>query len=206
MHIEFIDLLRCPRPHEETWLVAAFYRMTGRVVLEGKLGCHICGAEYAIRDGIAFFRERGGEASVVDGGDIEAPDAATRIAAFLDLARPGALAVLTGSWANASDAVASLTSARVIALNSASPTSNEGVLQVESDLPLPLASHSLDGIALDSKWSTNEMLEEAARALRPRGRLLASSRLELSGKFGELARDADYVVAEYIGDLVSLRR
>ena len=175
MHIEFIDLLRCPRPHEETWLVAAFYRMNGRVVLEGKLGCHVCGAEYSIRDGIAFFREQSGDASFVDRRDIEASDAAMRIAAFLDLARPRALALLTGDWANGSDAVASLTSARVIALNAAVMSDQESVLQIESNLPLPLANHSLDGIALDSKWSTNEMLEEAARLLRPRGRLLAAS-------------------------------
>jgi hypothetical protein len=180
--------------------------MNGRVVLEGKLGCHVCGAEYAIHDGIAFFRERRDQASVADAREIVAPDAAMRIAAFLDLVRPGSLALLTGRWGNASDAVAALTSARVIALNSASTTSNEGVLQIESDLPLPLASHSLDGIALDRTVSTSEMLEEASRLLRPRGRLLAASSLELSGKFSELARDANYVVAEYIGDLVSIHR
>ena len=31
-----IDLLRCPREHEETWLVAAFNRMEGRFIVEGK--------------------------------------------------------------------------------------------------------------------------------------------------------------------------
>ena len=206
MHIEFIDLLRCPRPHEETWLVAAFYRMNGRMVLEGKLGCHVCGAEYPIRDGIAVFREQERAAPFGNRRDSEAPDTAMRIAAFLDLARPGALALLTGDCANASDAVAALTSSRVIALNAALRTSDEGVLQIESDPPLPLANHSLDGLALAPPDSTGEMMEEASRLLRPRGRLLAASGLQLSGKFSELARDADYVVAEYIGELVSIRR
>jgi len=206
MHIEFIDLLRCPRPHEETWLVAAFYRLNGRLVLDGKLGCHVCGAEYPIHDGIAFFREYGGAAPLGNRGESEAPDAAMRIAAFLDLARPGSLALLVGDWADASDAVAALTSSRVIALNARLRTSDESVLQIDSNPPLPLASHSLDGIALDPASSTREMMEEASRLLRPRGRLLAASGLELNGKFSELARDGDYVVADYIGDLVSLRR
>jgi uncharacterized protein YbaR (Trm112 family) len=205
MHIEFIDLLRCPRPHEETWLVAAFYRMNGRQVLEGTLGCHVCGAEYPIHDGIAFFREQADAAPFGNRGDSEAPDSAMRIAAFLDLARPGALALLVGDLADASDAVAALTSSRIIALNAPLRTSDESVLQIDSNPPLPLASHSLDGIALDPASSSGEMLEEASRLLRPRGRLLAASGLELSGKFSELARDADYVVAEYIGDLVSIR-
>lgn len=205
MHIELIDLLRCPRPHEETWLVAAFYRLNGRLVLEGKLGCHVCGAEYPIRDGIAFFREHAGAAPFGNRSDSEAPDAAMRIAAFLDL-RPGALALLVGDLADASDAVAALTGSRVIALNTPLRTSDESVLQIDSNPPLPLASHSLDGIALNPASSTGEMLEEASRLLRPRGRLLAASGLELSGEFRELARDADYVVAEYIGELVSIRR
>ncbi len=202
--------------------MAAFYRMNGRVVVEGKLGCHVCGAEYPIRDGIAFFREQVAAAPLdsaseraaaapLDSGSSEnsgeTPGPAMRIAAFLDLARPGALALLTGDWANASDAVAALTSARIIALNAALRTSDEeSVLQIDSNPPLPLANHSLDGIALDPAFSTGEMLEEAWRLLRPRGRLLAASSLELSGQFSELARDADYVVAEYVGDLVSIRR
>jgi hypothetical protein len=44
MHIEFIDLLRCPNPHEETWLVAALHRMDGRLVIDAKLGCPVCSA------------------------------------------------------------------------------------------------------------------------------------------------------------------
>ena len=55
MFIELIDLLRCTKPHDETWLVAAFNTVSNRFVQEGKLGCPTCSAEYWIRDGVGDF-------------------------------------------------------------------------------------------------------------------------------------------------------
>src|SRR5687768_17771356 len=95
MHIEFIDLLRCPNQHEDSWLVAAFYRMDGRVVVEGKLGCPVCGAEYFIRDGVAVFNEIPAPGHALPDPD---PDG-TLLAALLNLERPGMLVLLAGSWA-----------------------------------------------------------------------------------------------------------
>jgi hypothetical protein len=77
---------------------------------------------------------------------------------------------------------------------------------VRAGVPVPLAAKSLDGIALDESHTTAEMLAEAARLLRARGRLLASARATLSPEFRELASDADHVIAEYVGELVNLRR
>ena len=64
MHIELIDLLRCPREHEETWLVAAFTRIQDRVVSEGRLGCPVCSAAYPIESGIANFVSPSGTSSL----------------------------------------------------------------------------------------------------------------------------------------------
>jgi uncharacterized protein YbaR (Trm112 family) len=205
MHIEFIDKLRCPNVHEDSWLVAAFYEMEGRAVIEGKLGCPVCGAEYVIRHGIAIFD--GADASL-EGSPADDPEPdGTMLAAWLDLARPGLLALLAGEWARQSDAVAELTGARIIALNSPSrPRRSEAVAEVRAVYPIPLAGHSLDGIALDRTHSTPEMLAEAARLLRPRGRLLVRGEAQLSQQFHELARDSNQVVAESVGEFVSLRR
>ena len=206
MHIEFIELLRCPNPHEETWLVAAFHRMDGRLVIDAKLGCPVCSAEFFIRDGVAIF-------SAGDGTDstIQKPaddDTAMRIAAFLDLTAPGKLVLLAGKEAAASEMVADLADTRVISLNrpfGAQPREDK-VAEVRAGLPIPLAAKSLDGIALDESHTTPQMLTEAARLLRARGRLVAVAGATLSPEFRELARDADHVVAEYVGELVSLRR
>lgn len=207
MHIEFIDLLRCPKPHEETWLVAALHQMDGRLVIEAKLGCPVCGAEYFIHDGIAIFSGEGSTDSVIQNSPQD--DAAMRIAAFLDLTGPGKLVLLAGDEAAAAETLGELADARVIALNPPSDSQSarsERVSQVRARVPVPLAAKSLDGIALDEWHTTPEVLAEAARLLRPRGRLLAGARAKLSPEFRELARDEDHVIAEFVGELVSLRR
>jgi len=103
--------------------------------------------------------------------------------------------------------VSQLTGARMIALNSPSPArDSNAVAEIHAGLPVPLAAHSLDGIALDGTHATQALLAEAARLLRPRGRLLVRGQARLSEAFHELARDSDQVVAEYVGELVSLKR
>jgi hypothetical protein len=63
MHIELVDALRCPFPHEETWLVAAVTRFDGRDIAEGALGCPICRRQFVVRFGEVDFS---GEASAPD--------------------------------------------------------------------------------------------------------------------------------------------
>ena len=41
MFIELIDTLRCPTPHDESWLVLAADRMAARHVVEGTVGCPV---------------------------------------------------------------------------------------------------------------------------------------------------------------------
>lgn len=202
MHIEFIDLLRCPEPHEETWLVAALNQMDGREVVEAKLGCPVCKREFFIRGGIGIFADVGVQQR-------EGPSAADpwRIAAVLDLTAPGKLLLLAGFNAGAADEVAGLAEARVVALN---PVANEtGLLSeqvavIHSGQRIPLASGSLDGIVLDYLHSSEALVAEAARLLRARGRLAVDVSAPLSSQFAELARDGDQVVAERVGELITL--
>jgi SAM-dependent methyltransferase len=207
MHIEFIDLLRCTRDHEETWLVAALHQMDGRLVIEAKLGCPACGAEFFISDGVANFSSEANGGAAIRAAAEE--DAAMRIAAFLDLTSPGRVVLLAGELTAASEMLSELADARIFSLN---PPSREHALRAErvaeirAHSRIPLAAKSLDGIALDAQHSTQEMLAEAARLLRPRGRLLAGPSARLSPQFRELARDADHLIAEYVGELVTLRR
>src|SRR5688500_6474339 len=83
MFIELSDLLRCTEPHEDMPGVAAVAAMSGRHVVDGTLGCHGCGARYAIRGGIADFGEPASEPPPV----VEPPSSedVIRLAAYLDL-------------------------------------------------------------------------------------------------------------------------
>lgn len=201
MYIELIDLLRCPEPHEESQLVAALNKVEGRHVIEAKLGCPVCGAEFFIRDGIAIFGD------ALSSKAHHSRDAvAIRISAFLNLISPGKTILLAGELASASASVAESASARVLSLNSPSRVRLlDNVAEIRAMPRLPLASKSLDGIALDQFHSTAEFFGEAAILLKPSGRLYARTKEKLPPQFHELAGDNEELVAEYIGDLVSLK-
>lgn len=206
MHIEFLDLLRCPADHEDSSLVAAVTKMEGRIVVEAKLGCPVCEASYVVREGVALFD---GNFSPDDDDSLSAddPDTPMKLAAFLDLTRPGALALLAGDWTPASSSVAGLTGGRIVSLNARRPSKElESVAEIRATGRIPVADRSFDGVALDTEYSQREMIGEAARLLRPRGRLIATGSAQLTPEFRELARDESHVVAEYVGELVSLRR
>lgn len=203
MYIELIDLLRCPRDHEETWMVAAFTKMDGRFVVEGKLGCPVCSASYAISDGIADLRVDSTIPARSEDSASRDPDAAMRLAALLNLTRPGALAILEGNSARFAHEVSELGQCRVIALNPASRLEDsERVATVLADTRIPFASSSVYGISVSNDLLSSDL----ARVLQPGGRAVLPARANLPGGLNELARDDQNVVAEYLGPMVSLKR
>ena len=56
MHVELTEILRCPNAHAESPLVASATRQVERRILQGTLGCPVCGREYPIQDGVVEFR------------------------------------------------------------------------------------------------------------------------------------------------------
>lgn len=203
MFIELIDLLRCPVPHEDSWLVAAFTRMDGRFVRTGKLGCPVCSSTYPIIDGTAHF-----EPAMTGDADLPAPAAeedVVRDAALLGLTRPGALVVIVGSSAAGAAQLAEMTESRVIVVNPVARIDEiERVGIVTAGDRIPLADGSADGLITDDSSST--LATEAARLLKPGGRIVAVAGADLGARFHELARDERNVVAESRGPLVGLTR
>jgi hypothetical protein len=169
--------------------------------MEAKLGCPVCGAEFFIRDEVAIFDDTAFPPPI-----LLDDSSAMRISAFLDLIAPGKVILLGGDFARVAASVAESSGARVIALNSPSPSHLiDDVAEIRASSKIPLASKSLDGIALDESHSTPEFLTEAARLLKPGGRLYVKSRGSLPPQFRELAVSDNEIVAEVIGDLVSLK-
>ena len=107
MFVEIVDALRCPRSHEESWLVLAARRTEDRHVLEGTLGCPVCRAEYPIHDGIADFSDPTARdhAPVSIAGPLPPAD---HLAAMLNLGDALGFAVLIGAWGVRADALRDL--------------------------------------------------------------------------------------------------
>jgi uncharacterized protein YbaR (Trm112 family) len=105
MHIEVTEMLRCPEPHGEAFLVMSTGEMLGRMVRSGILGCPICRREFPIVKGVVHFsgsKERGAVPSGPTSGT--APRSplqvdAESLQALLDLSGPGGYVVLVGTAA-----------------------------------------------------------------------------------------------------------
>ena len=89
MFIELTDHLRCPREHDEAYLVLLPDKVESRDVRSGTLGCPVCGWEAVFTDGIVDF---GG------GTPARLPTLLTAdaVRTFLGLTGPGGFASLVG--------------------------------------------------------------------------------------------------------------
>ena len=204
-----LDLLRCVNPHEDTWLVASLKAISNRFVLDGTLGCPVCHAQYAIRNGVADFRQSGDAGHTLPEHfplSFSRDELAVRMGAFLNATEPGATLVLGGSWAEAAQEVSVMTETRVLAVNpgrAVEESETVGLLRVSRDLPL--APGSVLGVAVDETISP-EMISSALRALRPGGRLVGPMSIDPPLDLTVLARDERHWVAERAMEMVSLRR
>ena len=200
MFVELVDLLRCPNPHEDTWLVAAADATAERHIVHGTLGCPVCRAEFPVRDGIVHF-DADASCAVDDGtlphlDDGERAAEAMRLAALLDLSSAGGTIVLGGTWQGCADAVLALADVRVLLLDPPRvPALREEVSAVRG-APMPVAAGGVRGVALDERTADAGRVAAAARALRLGGRLVAPAAAPLPDGVTELARDGRHWVAE----------
>src|SRR5919108_2684196 len=177
MFIELVESLRCPRPHEFTWLVASTLEMAGRDIRRGLLGCPSCSARYPIRDGVVDFQTRDGTTPIPDSTPLVEPagdaEVAMRLAALLDLTNPGGFVVLTGEWGHAAPGLRELVGGvEILVLNTGvALASGDGISLARTDGSIPIRPGAARGIALDRRHA--DQAANAARALRQFGRLVA---------------------------------
>jgi uncharacterized protein YbaR (Trm112 family) len=193
MFIELVDALRCPTPHEESWLVASADRMEARHIVEGTLGCPVCRAEFPIHDGVVDFRRR--THGPTPPGTAPDPEQAVRLAAFLDLADASGFAVLVGAWgAHAPLLRAQVDTPLVLVDPPADVVGEPGVSVLRCDGELPLAAGAARGVAIDG--GSEARVTSAVRATRAKGRVLAPTSVALPDGVRELARDDALWVGE----------
>ncbi len=212
MYVELIDALRCPRPHEDSWLVAAALETRDRCVVRGVLGCPTCRAEYRVHGGVAAFDQAPGAAGAARAAahtPPPAPDEALRLAALLGLAGDGGIVAVAGTWDAAVDALLGVADVRVLVVDPSHPYAPREPVGAVTGAWLPVAAASLRGVALDDATAAPERLAAAVAALRPGGRLVAPARARVPDGARELARDERHWVAERdapAGAVVPLRR
>ena len=194
MFIPLVDLLRCVRAHEETWLVASIEKALDRDIVTGTLGCPICLAEYPIRDGIVFFDDDAPAAPLPELAPTEYD--AVRVAAALDLTDPRMTALLHAGWGAFAPIMRGLTPAQLLLVNPPQGiTSGDGVSIVRSSIVAPLARGSIAGVAVGDR-PAESMLASLVSSLKAGGRMLGSGRLAIPPGLAELARDEEVWVAQ----------
>ena len=210
MHLELVELLRCPVAHAPTVLVAAAGTISNRYVTEGVLGCPECYAEYAIRGGVTHFAVGDPARDILEppsdatNGEVTTDDSAgaMRLAAQLGLIGGRSVFALIGYDITAIVAMREIVPARVLVLNpsqldaSAFPTEQlQDAMLVAPigvalcDDVLPLVQAKFDGVAVSSPHASSQLLTQAASALRTGGRLVANVNATLPVGMRELVRD-----------------
>ncbi len=209
MFIELLDLLRCPKPHDDTWLVTSFNKVSNRFVETGTLGCPNCSAQYPIENGVADFTGGVSSASCEEqraAASHRREEMATRAGAFLDVTEPGATVVLGGVWSYAAEELSNLAEVRVFAVNPApgvKETATVGLVRVAAELPL--ATDSCLGVAVDA-WFNSGIVAASARVVRPGGRIVGPTSIPPSAELAVLAQDEEYWVARKTPVIIPLRR
>jgi uncharacterized protein YbaR (Trm112 family) len=193
MFIELVDALRCPRTHEESWLVASATRMEARHIVDGTLGCPVCMAEYPIRDGVVDFRREGAPpiAEVIDSSG----ELAMRTAALLDLTDATGFAVLTGAWGGIANELSRIVETPLIVVDPPGDVVGmPGISVVRCDDALPIAPAAARALALDG--GSEARVRSAVSAVKAKGRIMGATTLDIPAGPKELARDAPMWVAE----------
>ena len=186
MFIELTDYLRCPRDHAEAYLVLLPDEVVDRGVRSGELGCPVCGAIYAVSDGVAVLDGM----AAGSGNSLASADA---MHAFLGLTGPGGYVVLVGAAAAAWRELAALNpGVALVALNPPDVVRDEPpVLSVIRAGRIPLKTRSMRGVVLgDPAGGDPGWAREAARVVLPGLRVTGSGappnlpELELLGSAG----------------------
>lgn len=191
MFVELIESLRCPNDHEESPLIASATRSEARHIVQGVLGCPVCRAEFPITDSIADF----GAQPPAAFADVPSPEAAMRIAAFLELTDARGFALLAGRWATHIEPLGRLTETPIVAVNPPSAMPARLAAGVVRSKVIPFAAGSARAVAFDD-LSSAELVGSGVRAVRAGGRVLGPATLPVPDGVTELVRDEMVWVGE----------
>ena len=206
MHLLLTDRLTCPRCGPTFGLILLSTQMEERVVREGRLGCPNCRDAFPIEGGFADLRAppRGEPTDGLAGEPgPDSTEEAEKVAALLGIVGgPGTVSLVGEPARHAAGVAAASDELLVVAVDPdlRSWPESPGVSRLMSAPGLPFFDGSLRGVALDGRLG-RAWLEEAARVVAPRGRVVVVHAAEdAAGALVEaglevLASEAERVVA-----------
>ena len=200
MLLSLVDALRCPAEHEASSLVLSAEQWTEGRVSAGFLGCPVCHARYAIREGVADFA--GGDPGLrATSSDVTMQSDGMRLAAQLNLSDSGGLVLLTAGYATRAsglDAIAHVTCLLVdapFAIPASMPAVGIRLLD-----RIPFGDGSLRAAAVDVSRASMSFLMEVTRCVRDGGRVVSAADSPPPGNVRVIARDE----REWVGEVEHL--
>jgi uncharacterized protein YbaR (Trm112 family) len=190
MFVELLELLRCPRPHDESPLIAAASRTEARHIIDGSLGCPVCGAEFPIKAGVTYFEN----APPSTGAEKPNAELAMRLAAFLELSDTPGFAILCGRWGAHADQINRLTQTPLVLVNPPSTVAGEIAAIIRAGDVVPFTGGCARAAALDEQTS-RPLAESLAHAVRPGGRVVGPAAFPLPRALTEIVRDHQLWIA-----------
>jgi uncharacterized protein YbaR (Trm112 family) len=179
VHIELTEMLRCPEPHEEGFLVMSTGEMRGRMVRSGILGCPHCQREYPIVRGVVRFSGGGAQPPVARAapGPSPRPGApvdAQSLQALLELGGPGGYVVLLGAAARNAVGLAGLMGGiHFVGVGGPAELEELPVLSLLAcDTMIPLRRSVARAVVIGADRAASRWLGEAERVLLPGRRLV----------------------------------
>ena len=163
MFIELTDLLRCPNPHDESFLVLLPDRMDGRSVRTGQLGCPVCGRTFDLMDGV--FDSGGAPAASAENTGLGAEN----VSVLIGLSGPGGYLALVGPVASLWEDVARLNpGVTLVAINPPEEVKDSAGISVVRGGMIPLKSRSVRGVVLGKPYADDPAwIRDAARLVLP---------------------------------------
>ncbi len=165
MFIELTDHLRCPAPHDESFLVLLPDGVEHRQVRSGTLGCPICNATYPIDAGVVHF----GVQAPLPPHHPTTPPPVAGLAAFLGLGGPGGYVGLVGDVALLGRELASaLTGVHFTGINAPPGTQGSDRVSLMEAPSIPVKARQLRGVLLGGGYgAAPEWVAEGIRVVLP---------------------------------------
>ena len=193
MFVELLEKLRCPNDHEPSPLIATASLTENRHIIEGTLGCPVCHAEFAVREGALELSDESIEPMLT--AEALSDEQMLRTGALLALDERGGLYVLDFVSSYFASGLGELSpNSRFIALSGNAEIEGASAVIIGHKDRIPLAAGCARGVVLD--YATPTLLRSAVQVLAPGGRLVAPANARVPDGIEEIARDGSQWVGE----------